>query len=124
MIGKKKNFLQKSTFLGNKNDLKEFIKKKLKYPKEALLKKIEGRVYLKYKISPKGKVFDVIVISGIGFGCDKEAIRIVKLLSYSVPKNRKLKVTTYKRIVIKFKLPPATIIKKENKISINYIIVK
>ena len=123
MIEKKKNFLQKSTFLGNKNDLKEFIKKKLKYPKEALLKKIEGRVYLKYKISPKGKVYDVIVISGIGFGCDKEAIRIVKLLSYSVPKNRKLKVTTYKRIVIKFKLPPSTII-KENKININYIIVK
>ena len=120
MIKVSKKFLQKSVFLGNSNDLKGFIKKELKYPKEAVLNKIEGKVYLKYKISPKGKVYDVFVEKGIGFGCDKEAIRLVKLLNYSVPKNRKLKVTTYKKIVINFKLP----INSNNKLIINYTVVK
>ena len=120
MVDNKMKFLKKSVFLGDVSDLKEFIKKELKYPKEAFLKKIEGKVHLKYKISPKGKVYDVNVIKGIGFGCDKEAIRVVKLLSYSIPKNRKLKVTTYKRIIITFKLPPSL----DQKITINYTIVK
>ena len=120
MIKGGNNFLEKSVFLGNSNDLKKFINKELKYPKEAILNKIEGKVYLKYKISPKGKVHDIFVIKGIGYGCDKEAIRIIKLLKYSVPKNRKIKVTTYKRIVIKFKLPPLL----NQKLSINYTIVK
>ena len=120
MVKGNNNFIEKSVFLGNSNDLKEFINKELKYPKEAILHKIEGKVYLKYKISPKGKVYDVIVTKGLGFGCDKEAIRIIKLLKYSVPKNRKIKVTTYKKLIINFKLP----LLLDNQLTINYTIIK
>ena len=48
MIKGKTNFLEKSVFLGNSKDLKGFISKQLKYPKDAIVNKIEGKVYLKY----------------------------------------------------------------------------
>ena len=118
MIKRKGDFLAKSVFLGKSKDLKEFLNNELKYPKDAILKKIEGKVYLKYKINPQGKVYDVFVIKGIGYGCNEEAVRLVKLLKYSIPSNRKIKVTTSKNLIITFKLP-----KPLNNVKINYTIV-
>ena len=112
-------FINKAVYPGGENELKNFIKKELKYPLLAKKNKIEGNVFLKFKINPRGKTYDVIVLRGIGYGCDKEARRIVSLLKYEPPKNFKLKVTTYKKITIKFILPK---ILKEEKIKINYII--
>ena len=118
---KKIQFLNKATYPGGQTALISFLKNNLKYPREAFENKIEGKVYLKYKITPKGEVYDVFVIKGIGHGCDQESIRLVKLLKYTPPKNRKLKVTTYKKINISFKLPKTKI--KKN-IEIKYTIVK
>jgi len=112
-------FINKAVYPGGENELKKFIKKELKYPLIAKKNKIEGKVYLKFKINPRGKTYDVIVLRGIGHGCDKEAQRIVSLLKYEPPKNFKLKVTTYKKITIKFILPKDF---KDDKIKINYII--
>ena len=67
----------------------------------------------------KNCILNIIVTRGIGYGCDNEAKRLVKLLRYSNPNNRRIRVTTYKKIVITFKLP-----KKNNGIKINYTITK
>ena len=112
-------FINKAVYPRGENELKKFINKELKYPLIAKKNKIEGKVYLKFKINPKGKTYDVIVLRGIGYGCDKEAQRIVSLLKYEPAKNFKLKVTTYKKITIKFILPKDL---KDEKIKINYII--
>ena len=117
--GSKIKFINKAVYPGGENELKKFINKELKYPLIAKKNKIEGKVYLKFKINPKGKTYDVIVKRGIGYGCDQEAQRIVSLLKYEQAKNFKLKVTTYKKITIKFILPKDL---KDNKIKINYII--
>jgi len=118
---KKIKFINKAIYPGGNSSLINFIKNNLKYPHQALKNKIEGKVFLKYKINPIGKVYDVFVIKGIGHGCDQEAIRLVKLLKYTPPKNRKLKVTTYKKINIPFKLPEN---KLKKNIIIKYTIVK
>ena len=117
---KKIKFLNKAVYPGGNNALNNFIKKNLKYPKKAIEKKTEGRVYLKFKINPNGKVYDVILLKGIGKECDEEAIRLTKLLNYTPAKNHKLKVTTYKKLIITFKLPK----KETKKIQIKYTIVK
>lgn len=116
---KKIKFLKKAIYPGGKNELNNFINKNLKYPDKAIKNNIEGIVYLKFKINPKGKVYDVIILKGIGHGCDEEAIRLVKLLNYTPPKNYKLKVTTNKKINISFKLPK----KEKKRIQIKYTIV-
>tara|TARA_Y100001968_G_C19419248_1_gene750796 strand:- start:1943 stop:2293 length:351 start_codon:yes stop_codon:yes gene_type:complete len=108
---KKRNFIKKAVYPGGKKALIEFVKKNLKYPKEALKNKIEGDVLIKFKVNPTGKTFDIHTVNNIGYGCDKEAIRIVKKLKYSSALNRKIRVTTTKQIVIKFNLPKTTTLK-------------
>jgi protein TonB len=48
------------------------------------------------------------IISSLGYGCDEEASRIVKMLKFEVPKNRKMKVVFHKNITIHFRLPKKT----------------
>ena len=102
----KGNFIEKPTYPGGITAMRRFIGKELKYPEDALKHKIEGTVLCKYYINYKGEVIDVKVISGLGYGCDEEAMRIVALFKFNVPKApRKLKVKFLKSIRIKFKLP-------------------
>ena len=115
---KSKNFIKKAEYPGGGDALKKFVKQTLRYPKEALLHRVEGRVYLKYEVNETGKVHSISVVNGLGYGCDAEAIRIVGLLKYSQVTNRGLKVNTKFKLSIYFKLPPATSIK------INYIYTK
>ena len=115
---KSKKFIKKSEYPGGAVALKKFVKQTLRYPKEALLHRVEGSVYLKYEVNEIGKVHSISVVNGLGYGCDKEAIRIIGSLKYPPVKNRGCKVNTKFRITIHFKLPPV------NPIKINYIYTK
>ncbi len=108
------NFINTPTYFGGASAMKAFLSKNLRYPKEALENKIEGTVSLKYDIDYKGKVVNTYILAGIGYGCDQEASRIVKLLKFDVKRAKKIKVVYHKSIKIHFKLP------KEKQISINY----
>ena len=102
---KEKHFLKKPLYEGGVKAMKAFVKENLKYPQKAFDKKVEGSVNLRYSIDYKGKVTQVKVVSGIGSGCDKEAIRIVKMFEFEVPKTWKAKVLFHKKISIHFRLP-------------------
>ena len=54
------------------------LQSKIEYPQKAKENKIEGKVYIKCKITSEGKVEEIKVVKGLGFGCDEEAIRVVK----------------------------------------------
>jgi len=100
-----KNFIQRPSYPGGRTAINELIKKELRYPKKALEAKIEGKVKVQYSLNHKGEVIRAKVLKGLGHGCDKEAIRLVYLLRFNVPKNRGMKVTFNKTITINFKLP-------------------
>ncbi len=106
-------FIKKPYYEGGMTALKNFIKKNLTYPPIALQQKIEGSVYIRYTINYKGKVIDAKIIAGVGYGCDEEAIRLVKLLQFNVPRNRNLKAVFHKNLQIHFRLPKKTVQKKE-----------
>lgn len=115
---KEKHFIDKPEYLGGLSAMRTFIKKNLKYPDEALEKKIEGSVYCTYQVSYKGKVEKVKVISGLGYGCDEEAIRLIKLLKFTPPKApRKMKIWFNKKLRIHFRLPKTKPSPKEKKIN-------
>ncbi len=127
-------FIRKPIYPGGNAAYKNFITSNLKYPKSALDNRIEGKVRLRYAINYKGEVTDVKVQSSLGHGCDEEAIRIIKLLKFEVPKGpRKMKVLFHKTVTINFKLPKQKtvskkIVMKKPKItsvsSISYTVVK
>lgn len=107
------SFLKKPWYKGGVKVMNEFLAKELKYPKAALEEKVEGIVRLRLDIDHTGKVQDAKVQSGLGSGCDEEAIRVVKLLKFEVAKNpRKLRVVFHRNININFKIPKAVSLKK------------
>ncbi len=116
-VMKKRKFIQKSVYPGGKEAVQQFIKQHLHYPQQAIDANIEGDVLLKYKVTSYGKTTDISIIKGIGYGCDKEAIRLVSKLKYPKKINRQIKVTTHKKITIKFRLP-------NNKVTIHYSIIE
>lgn len=101
-------FLNLPEYPGGKEQFKQFVKKHLKYPREALDNKIEGLVLLNAEVSHRGDVSNVKVEKGIGYGCDEEASRILGLMKFGGVKNRGVKVKTTKRFKINFKLPGKT----------------
>ena len=110
---KEKKFINTAIYPGGKNAIQEFIKQNLSYPKEALNNQIEGDVIVKYKVDSLGNIINTSISKSIGYGCEKEAIRVIKKLKYPKNINKKVRVTTSKKITIKFRLP---------KLSINYTI--
>ncbi len=101
---KDKHFIKKPHYPGGPKALKTFISKQLQYPERARKKGIKGTVILRYTIDWEGKVIDTHIISGLGYGCDEEAIRVVKMLRFEVPKNP-VRALFHKTIHIHFRPP-------------------
>ena len=108
---KDKDFLKSAYFEGGRAALEAFVKKELRYPKEALAAKVEGTVSVRYTVDYKGKVTEASIISGLGHGCDEEALRIVRSLIFRVPDQGKIKSKYSRKLHIHFRLPgsPATL---------------
>ncbi|HMY59708.1 MAG TPA: energy transducer TonB, partial [Pseudomonadota bacterium] len=48
------------------------------YPEEARAKGIEGNVILRVSVTESGKVHDVKVIKGLGYGLDEAAVAAIR----------------------------------------------
>ena len=101
---KEKHFLKLPQYPGGKEAFNKFLKENLKYPDEALKNNIEGDVHISFDIDYDGNIYNVKVLHGLGYGCDEEAVRLIKMLKYGEAKNRGLKVKASKKIKIPFRL--------------------
>jgi len=106
---KKRRFLDLPEYPGGKKAFKEYIKKNLRYPQEALKNNIEGTVYLTFRVDQEGNVLNVNVTKGIGYGCDEEAIRLISSMKYGEANNRGIRVTSRIKARVKFELPKTKI---------------
>ena len=102
---KDKDFIKSVYYEGGKSALEAFVKKELRYPKEALAAKVEGTVSVRYVVDYKGQVIEAGIISGLGHGCDEEALRIVRNLKFKVPNDGKIKSKHTRKLHIHFRLP-------------------
>ena len=98
------HFIKGAIYPGGQKAMLLFIQNNLQYPSEAIAAKIEGTVRIRFSIDHLGKVFKSQVITSLGHGCDEEAIRLVHLLEFEVPKTYKLKVQHHRTLNIHFKL--------------------
>lgn len=78
---------QEAEYPGGKVALTEFIKQNLHYPETALESEIEGKTYVGMVINLDGSISDVKILRGVPGcpECDKEAIRIVKIMPKFTP---------------------------------------
>ncbi len=56
----------------------EKIHADLNYPAEAKEKDIKGKVFVQFIIQKDGTLREVMAVKGIGYGCDEEAVRVIK----------------------------------------------
>lgn len=116
----KKKFLRIPTFPGGKEAYLKFIKENIVYPEQAIANKIEGMVYVKYTVNNIGEIMDVDVTKGIGYGCDEEAIRVIRLMNYEPARNRGVKMKAEMKTRIHFKLPESINPNIQTEMQLNY----
>ncbi|QOI96451.1 MAG: TonB family protein [Flammeovirgaceae bacterium] len=91
--------------IGNRA-FKQYLEKNLQYPREALDKKVEGRVTIEFFVETNGALSGFTVIRGIGAGCDEEVIRLVREGPKWEPTRRDgVPVRDKARVRLKFDLP-------------------
>ena len=96
----------KPTYPGGLKEMRKYIKANLRYPEEALEKRIEGSVLCRFAINRKGKVEEIKILSSLGYGCDAEAKRLIGGMVFQPPKiPRHRKARFYRQLRIHFKLP-------------------
>ncbi len=76
---------QMPQFPGGEKELLKFIANNIKYPVVAQEKGIQGRVIVRFVVSKTGQVDRVEVIRSLDSDCDKEAVRVIKLLPKFIP---------------------------------------
>ncbi|PST84835.1 hypothetical protein C7T94_01540 [Pedobacter yulinensis] len=55
----------------------KFLAANLRYPAQAVRANASGRVHLAFTVGRDGRLGNIRVLDGIGYGCDEEAIRVV-----------------------------------------------
>lgn len=76
-----------------------FIADNLKYPKEAIDKKIQGRVMAEFVVGTDGTLSNIKIMKGIGYGCDEEALRVLNLNYKWIPGKQRGKAVKQKLVI-------------------------
>lgn len=93
-------------FPGGEDSLISFLKNNLRYPPEAKLAWIQGRVFVGFMIDYTGKIKDIKVLSGVNQQLDDEALRVVHMMPEWIPgKIGETNVDTRYILPIEFTMP-------------------
>lgn len=85
--------------------MEEYIDENLKYPAQAMQKKVSGLVILQFVVERNGSLTNFKVLKGLGYGCDKEALRLLKASApWKAGKQRGKPVRTRMTYVVNFRL--------------------
>ena len=76
---------QMPQYPGGESELLNFVGKNLRYPESAVNHKIQGKVIVRFVVTESGEVDKIQVVRSLQAECDKEAIRVIKLLPKFIP---------------------------------------
>lgn len=96
---------QPPQFPGGEEELMKFLSDNVHYPAIAAETGVEGRVTVRFVVSKTGDVTNVEVIRGFDPSCEKEAVRVVKMMPRWIPgKQNGRNVPVYFTLPVLFKL--------------------
>ncbi len=96
---------QMPAYPGGDEELINFIKGHLVYPQQAVDMGINGRVTIRFVVNRDGKVSSVEILRSLDPACDKEALRVVKMMPDWIPGRQNGRaVAVYYTLPIVFKL--------------------
>lgn len=76
---------QNPEFPGGYEELMKFLSTNIKYPAIAAENGIQGKVILQFVVSKTGAISDIVVVRSLDPSCDREAIRVVRMLPKWIP---------------------------------------
>jgi len=92
-------------FAGGMKAFTKYMERNLRYPSRAQEDGIQGKVFLSFVVEKDGSITDVKVLRGIGFGCDEEAMKVIKKSPLWKPgKNKGIPVRVRYNMPINFNL--------------------
>ncbi|PLW93301.1 MAG: energy transducer TonB [Marinilabiliales bacterium] len=71
---------QMPEFPTGQQGLGDYIKSNLSYPRTALDAKVEGIVIASFIVEKNGSISNVEIVRSLGYGCDEEVIRLIKMM--------------------------------------------
>lgn len=96
---------QEPQFPGGMEELMKFIKRNLVYPQKATDMGIEGRVTVRFVVNKNGDVSDIEILRGLDPVCDKEAMRVIRMMPKWIPGRQNGRaVPVYYTVPIVYKL--------------------
>ena len=87
-------------FPGGSDALKEYLLKNVQYPADAQKAGIKGRVFVSFVVEIDGSLTNSQLLKGLGYGCDEEAIRVIKAMPRWLPGSQ-----SGRPIRVKYNLP-------------------
>ncbi|MCJ7446843.1 MAG: energy transducer TonB [Bacteroidales bacterium] len=92
-------------FPGGNQALLDYIAKNIKYPEEAIMNNIQGKVTLKFVVNADGSVNRIEILGGVDPLLDQEAIRVVSTLPKFRPgKQNGIPVPVWFMVPVNFQL--------------------
>jgi len=76
---------QNPEFQGGYEGLFKYLAVNLRYPEAAKTYGIQSTVFVSFVVDKTGKVSNIKILRGIGYGCDEEAIRVVSEMPKWIP---------------------------------------
>ena len=90
-------------FPGGNASLGKYFKKVFKYPEQARQHHINGVVMVEFTIDKNGQVMNPKIVKGLGYGCDEEALKMVKNMPDWIPgKKNGIPVSILYKMPIRF----------------------
>lgn len=77
--------LYKAPVIGNDQTMFKYIGNNIFYPRIARDNGIEGKVYVIFTITAEGNVTDIHVARGVAIMLDKEAVRVLREITFTSP---------------------------------------
>jgi periplasmic protein TonB len=75
-----KNEYEKPTFIGSDKAMFQYIGENVRYPRDAVMNKIEGRAIVEFVVKKDGSIANPKIKIGIDADCDREALRVIKYM--------------------------------------------
>lgn len=72
-------------FPGGFGAIREYLMTNIPYPPAARSAKIKGRVFVSFVVERDGYLTHVNTLTGLGYGCDEEAVRVIKAMPRWTP---------------------------------------
>ena len=92
-------------FPGGEDALIAYLNSHIKYPEKAVNNEAAGKVVLGFVVNKDGEIDDLQILKSVGYGCDEEAMRVVRNMPKWKPgRNNGKAVRVYFNLPITFEL--------------------